>query len=643
MKKYYKLKSRFYTALITILFAGFFAACEKDEIGTFNSVNLDSVLAEAENLVTSSQEGTNPGDYKPGSINNLQQAIDWVYWQIENGENQKQVDDAAVKLQYHIDLFKNQIVVNANPWIHQVAGSYIMLGDNLGEGAAGTAGQVKQITKKAFTVEAKLWIVGLQQKGWSNVVFANVMGLGGSNDRGFGVRYFGDGKIEFIVGGLDYGWAGASAPAGTLKANQWVHIAFVNNINNQKLYVDGVEVASLDVVYADSDDEYPLTIGAPYPWNDRVVNSMVKDFRFWTEAKTTGEIASLSTSEITGNETGLEINLPLNADLGTDFADATKRYRATLVGNIEWVPDGDISNIPVDYLALQTLISEANTIIDNGVFGTEDGNYPVDAKEYLEIWIGKAQALIDDKAYQLLVDEFVEPLTIAIQGVKGNLVADADGIYIPLERGARVTFGKASGFFPASYTVELKVKLDDLNKLGGWGYLASAQGAGGWGLRYRGITPTSNQDEIDAAGKLQFFMDSNGGWAFTETEVPVLIAGEWINVAASYDENTGLQTLYINGEIVAQGTDVQPLRDFTGDIEVALGIATSDYSRVMHGALKDFRFWSTARSQADLHTSISGTESDLECYYPFDKVAGVWVTDVTGKHKAEFVGADWNK
>jgi len=291
-----KINLRIFSFFAAILMVFSFSACDDDDnLGTFDVLALDSLIEEAQSLIDNSTEGTTPGDYKPGSKKELQEVLTWVDWKIARAEGQEQVTDAAVKLQTYINIFKTNIVTLAVPIIGQSNDTYIQISDN-----------IKPIFNESFTIETKIYVVDLASKGYSNNIFATEQS---GPDSGFVIRYFSDGKIHLNVGSGS-GWNTIESDPGVIKAGEWMHIAFVNEISSQKLYVNGVEVLSQEKDYMPAATA-SFVLGNGPTWTDRAINGMIKDVRVWSSAISAQQIIANKDAIFEGEESNLEMYLLL--------------------------------------------------------------------------------------------------------------------------------------------------------------------------------------------------------------------------------------------------------------------------------------------------------------------------------------------
>ena len=86
------------------------------------------------------------------------------------------------------------------------------------------------------------------------------------------------------------------------------------------------------------------------------------------------------------------------------------------------------------------------------------------------------------------------------------------------------------------------------------------------------------------------------------TTAEVLPAGKWVHVAASYDHNTGNNSLYINGHLRASqniGTDYQIA---TATQEVRMGV--KEGNSYFKGKIAEMKVYNFALNEAQIQTSI---------------------------------------
>jgi len=626
-----KLNIGMFSKLAVVLFLLLSVACKKnDSLGGFDSASLDANITEAKNLIAQSVEGSVPGNFKPGSKKTLQEVIDWAAYTKENASSADKVTDAANKVKIYIDRFKSNIVKLAIPYIHQDNKTYIEIADNVGGG--GTAGAIHNLTSKSYTLEAKFYILDLNPKGYAGEFFANAMGNGGANDRGFELRYFADGHVDINVGG-GTGWKTKSTANGVIAAGKWIHVTFVNNITSQTLYVDGVQVATQTELYQNSDVDFPLTIGNIKTWDDRTINGLVKDFRLWSEARTAAQIAENKDIVLTGKETNLSVFFPLNADLGSSVVDGSSKFVAKLTGNVTWALDGIPPVIVLDKTALNKAKTDLVAFTATVVEGTALGAYPLGTKAYLQTLATEADNVLSTAKRQDELDGKASSINAQIALVKSNTVAPADGVFIDLKDANATGLRITPNYTPqGDYTVEFNVKIKSL-AFEGTGDLFNNGNFGVWVYGYK----ESTEEAILKSGGLWNFTDAGKGWQGPKTDPLVIKSGVWQHVAVVHDNTARTTVLYVDGVEKARQTDIGA-PNVSGWGETWLGNGWEK----MNGYIKNYRLWNVAKAPADLNSSITGSETGLETYLPLDQVAGVKFSDATNKYKAELKGIKWN-
>lgn len=136
--------------------------------------------------------------------------------------------------------------------------------------------------------------------------------------------------------------------------------------------------------------------------------------------------------------------------------------------------------------------------------------------------------------------------------------------------------------------------------------------------------------------------------------------GQWNHIVAVYDETLSSDQLkmYINGNIFFSKTNdirdnnnvLQQYQRNTRNLKMYAFMEPEDNNRNMTGFIKNFRLWSTAKSEAEIkalmNTDVSGTEANLICAWDFTKVPTDKdnISDKTGRHRAKIVGQfKWHK
>lgn len=626
--KLHKINIKRFSFLATLLVLLVFAACEDEEtVGLSPTADLESLIIEAEDLIENSEEGTSPGDYQPGAKQKLQDVLIWVDWQIDNASENKEISDAAIKLQAQIEKFKASTVQLAIPIWNNSAGSYIQISDNI---------KTVLSENNNFTIEVETYYLG---PGWIETIFSAGEGDDGA-PFGFNLRCFGD-QLDLTIGAGPDGWNVTSLPGGAgLRPGEWAHYAVTKSGSEWKVYLNGVEVISNPEGSAETyfRPDVPFAIGESAFWPGRAYNGMIKDFRVWSEVRTPEQLIENKDLTLDGTEDGLEVYFPLDANLGTEFKDNTGNFTATIVGSdVIWAPDGIPPVIELDFSTLDAAITNAQEMKESIVEGENDGDYPVGTKDFIQAAIDNALEIKESAEKQDEVDAATEALNSAVENAEDNLVADAMGVYIDREDPDAVGLRITPNYTPqGDYTVEFDLRLKTLFMESGDN--GEIFGNGSFGLRVFGYNEFTEQ-AIANSGRLWNFTNWNGAYDGPEAPPFSVKSGEWQHVAIVHNQTDNTTAIVVDGVEVALQTGISaPLESGWG--EIWLG---NSWGGKMNGSIKDFRIWDEAKEYSELDAEIDGSEANLQIYFPLDRVAGVSFSDVTGNYNAELRGIEWNK
>jgi len=133
----------------------------------------------------------------------------------------------------------------------------------------------------------------------------------------------------------------------------------------------------------------------------------------------------------------------------------------------------------------------------------------------------------------------------------------------------------------------------------------------------------------------------NGHFAFGTGNPDVTIesstevtTGDWVHLAATREQSTGIIRLYVNGDEEA-ALSTGNSNDLTATDTLTLGANPVD-GRFFRGMMDEVRIWNTARSGAEIlankNTRLVGTESGLVNYWRFDEGSGMTTADATGSN-----------
>jgi len=125
----------------------------------------------------------------------------------------------------------------------------------------------------------------------------------------------------------------ASSPT-SLVANKWTHVALVKDGTTARLFVDGIQIYSVNCA---------ATINVPdnFYWlgkSDNQFNGALDEVRFWSTARTQAQIQATMNAELLGNETGLltyfDFNQGIAGGANTSITSVTNKANNALNGTL---------------------------------------------------------------------------------------------------------------------------------------------------------------------------------------------------------------------------------------------------------------------------------------------------------------------
>ena len=284
---------------------------------------LEAKIVEAQAIHDAAVEGTELGQYPPGSKATLQGAIDDAQAVVDDlSQGQALVDAATAALQSALDTFLN--AVNGITVLSFGGADYIETPNFQGipGGAARTMEAWINTTEIATTNTLIMsWGINANQQKW------DVRINNGNNAL----------RIEFAGGGLNGNTV--------INDGQWHHIAVVvpstaTSLNDVLLYVDG-EIESMtsggSANAINSSTANNFNIGRSASQTDRFFIGLISDVRIWDVGRTATEIADHKDIRLAGNEPGLVGYWKLNEGVGTTAPDSgPSGFDGTFMGTPEW-------------------------------------------------------------------------------------------------------------------------------------------------------------------------------------------------------------------------------------------------------------------------------------------------------------------
>ena len=133
-----------------------------------------------------------------------------------------------------------------------------------------------------------------------------------------------------------------------------------------------------------------------------------------------------------------------------------------------------------------------------------------------------------------------------------------------------------------------------------------------------------SNDEYPRAG---FQVSTNSVYHVARSQEPVPMY-QWTHVAGTYDGEK--ICFYENGELKRLNDNASGPIDM-GSMNVYMGYRYYNSNSLFHGKIAEVRIWNIARTQteiqSDMFTQLSGTETGLVGYWPFDEGSGMIVND----------------
>ena len=129
-----------------------------------------------------------------------------------------------------------------------------------------------------------------------------------------------------------------------LSANQWYHVAAVNQGGSRRLYLNGVEQSLSGSALNVSANNNPIRIGSDY--GSRYFDGRIDEVRIWNIAREQADIAADMNSTLSGNENGLVAYYHFNEGEGNTLYDQTGNgHDGLLIGDPSWSDGYTLSSL----------------------------------------------------------------------------------------------------------------------------------------------------------------------------------------------------------------------------------------------------------------------------------------------------------
>jgi len=506
----------------------------------------------------------------------------------------------------------------------------------------------------ALTVEAWIYPTAFKKNYADGTILSKEQGT-----KGYLMSVGGDGQARFVI--YDGAIKQALAPTGSLKLNQWQHLAGVYQGNIIKLYLDGKLLATT-TTGAIKESTAELTLGQTSTAGvDRSFIGGLDEVRIWNKALTLEQIEEQRNHQLWGNELGLAAYYKMNDGFGsTTASDSTGTGKTGQMNNIEidhsWMSgkglvaktgmrptdismvslvgpsnkkgltssenitikvlnfsETELSNVPVSYkIDDQPVVSE--TIAKMGPRECIDYTFTkkADLSLYKSFTITAFSSLQSDHIFQNdttlgHVTNF-DPLTdnaLIVSGVdNGRLTIAHNSSLMPTK-----AFTLEAWIYPTQFKTNI------------WegSVISKESGDGGYAIN------------IGGNGQGRIVIGSNN-WYEAIIPAKTIVINKWTHIAGVYD-GTSIK-IYVNGEL--KGTKIGVGAIKASESPIYIGASPVFSGREFKGGIDEVRIWNKALTAGEVKTfkdfTLKGNEPGLVAYYKMNEVAGTTeVVDSSGQ------------
>lgn len=193
------------------------------------------------------------------------------------------------------------------------------------------------ITGTGITTEAWIYPTAFGTNYWDGTI----IGKDATNNTGFVLRCGATGQLSFVIAVTGSVWVEAVSANNALSLNKWQHVAGVYNGSTLKLYINGMEVQSVNETRSMiADAAYGMRIGnSPGAWAPaRAFTGKIDEARVWNVARSAIEVRTNLMKHISTG-TGLVASYQMSDGSGSSVTDNSGNgHTATVGSGATWVP-----------------------------------------------------------------------------------------------------------------------------------------------------------------------------------------------------------------------------------------------------------------------------------------------------------------
>ncbi len=510
----------------------------------------------------------------------------------------------------------------------------------------------------SLTVEA--WI---KPADMTSLAYANIVRQDGGWWPDWLLRFYSyGGYLGFGVNSAHWQEIYAPILSGNLLDGNWHHVAGTYDGVMQRLYVDGLEVASArasgNVVFAGTD----LSLGS-WSGTAEFYKGLIDEVRIWNIARDPEQIRRSMNQTVVGTEAGLVAFWRLDEGTGLTITDSSGNGRTgTLTNGTSWATsDAPIQPFvgPPEALTGRPSNVTGTTAYLNGSvnplgqtatgwfeYGTTT-NYGGRTTP-VSLNAGPRAVPLTSELSGLAAGQLYHWRAVATNTVGISFGQDNTLLTPGLNAGAALEFGEVEETvtMPAldlssgdQLTVELWIKPIDTSRSPVMDIIQ--QSGYPW--------PVFCLRSMDHGATLAFGVYAPWPSQYVELDAPIgpanVTDGRWHHIAATYDGS--LLRLYLDGGLVGSAPQTGNIMYNGGLIWLGYTGAPERSAMTFHGTMDEVRIWDTARSASAINQtmrqSLLGDEPHLVGYWRLDEGTGTMTGDATGNGNAGtwVKGPDW--